>query len=86
MPNLRGGKERREEGEEEVKAESDEEFDFQTSEETNDGYGGSDWKREPEPEPIKQGGSKAKKGSDDEQGGCADEGGSDDNSNMRWRW
>ena len=45
MPNLMGRKERRED---EVQAESDEDFDFRTAEEAEDGYGGSYQKREPE--------------------------------------
>ena len=57
VPNLRGRRR-----EEEVQAESDEEFDFVTAEEVEDGYGGSDRRKEPGPEPTKKGGDKAKKG------------------------
>ena len=60
MPNLRGRKERREEKERKVQAESDEELDFRTVDEAEDEYGGATG-RESEPEQIEQGGSKAKK-------------------------
>ena len=61
MPNLRG---RRSGGEEEEvrKSESDEEFDFGTTEEAEDGYGGSDRRKKHGPEPTEKGGDKAKKG------------------------
>ena len=57
MPNLRGRNSERS-----AKAESDEEFNFGTAEEAEDGYEGSNQRNVPKSKSTKQGGGKAKKG------------------------
>ena len=73
MPNLRGRKER---SGQDRKAESDEEFDFGTVEEAEDGYGGRNQREELDLEPTEPGGGRAakvgrgsrvKKGKDDQE-------------------
>ena len=59
MPNLRGRKER---SGQDRKAESDEEFDFGTVEEAEDGYGGRNQREELDLEPTEPGGGRAAKG------------------------
>ena len=59
MPNLRGRNSKR--SGRDRKVESDEEFDFGTVGEAEDGYGGSNQRNEPKPERTKQGRDKAKK-------------------------
>ena len=59
MPNLKG---RKKGSGSDREAESDEEFDFGTIEEVEDGYGGSNRKREPKLESTEPRGSRAAKG------------------------
>ena len=60
MPNLRGRS--KESNGSDRKDKSDEEFDFGTVEEAEDGCRGSGQKNESESEPTKQGGAKTEKG------------------------